>query len=1238
MSTSLIQHFFKIPEVAQENPIQQQSSFFRHPLQATDEAIHGRINSVEKKIKEVFIHNAPVLTHQIESIVSNALLKTPPAEIVELKTLLSKLLPDSQMLPLPKDLSRICELLDALNEDSLKKLTENITNAQGEKLELKEEGTHFILGLQGDIIRGITLIGDEEGDGRYELTRDLQEKVKDACAIFDLCIVSNQGSMIKVANFAKEALIDPLMDRVEHLPNTLLNNAFKSGNEPQKRMGTSEPGSFVSYLKIAADTFEYFAGILGKTLLQKGVEKFSLAFLVGLEEGKKYAENKPEYRHTFEALEKIIAEVKKIAYSATPEDLQGANLYHLSQTIRQTLKVINAHQLYFNGFIKLPRLGGTDEIETNSLGLIGNNLKKMKDDTTELTTERRDYAFHIEIEKKAFIQNTANFATLNCVYGSKFLCGMHPKDDFYYELLEEARNGDSPRALRRAFFEKIDQAHAAGEISFFRKILSKTAYRVISPVMLFFVDRFGARVIGCLHENMEQHFKSVVDGSIENMTRYLAVLGNSFRRVAYQTENVDAIPKMIERDLERPGSNCDYTLDQLYKSFTKKVIDRFSPRLEWTFLFKRWIDKYKFDSSAPFKRGFNFVLDCLSIPSLFLLWIPEKVVNYLVSSIVKRILVHNEIVKTMVDKCSSSAIDQNGYMHALNSVLNDQLEKILNLMKEALSEKKAHSKEILTDKESEDKKEHFTALIKNLFEVLGKSKCASQNELREVFENKPLSERIEDLTIGNAVKTAMELIKIAIDSVLEKDQMNKRMLEFMSLVNQTYQVGAKITPEKSKAVETQIKDKCDKIIHAAIDMALYDYFDPNLSKLKADSHRFIEELKDSTLVFINSSSSLVREIQSLTPAGNQNANVLLQKMKELSIKFQQTRLNSQFLAKVNENFDSETKKRLDDLTSQLAKQFSTMDHELRQVIKIQNDNTAREEIIKSLSEIENAFGRIEKQTPLASFDEIDKVEKIASGLQHLNVLTNTLVPQILEQTKQTREVLTNRKSSKLILESIASSQANLPHLMNAFKEEKIKEISKTAKANQSKKIYSQLAEKIQNIPNKNLQEKFLQSLILIKNASSLGELDRFCKEWQTLYQQVFEHQNQRILILQEKIKTIHLSMVRSIEGSGEKNPVFIKDNLEKMHAHLQIYLNRLKQLEQWSQELNDIPILNIVISDLTQFRDSAKVLATEQVKKKVDALIAFMRKRYNIPGLIHHLIMLPFIDKSNNRLASTQRR
>ena len=174
-----------------------------------------------------------------------------------------------------------------------------------------------------------------------------------------------------------------------------------------------------------------------------------------------------------------------------------------------------------------------------------------------------------------------------------------------------------------------------------------------------------------------------------------------------------------------------------------------------------------------------------------------------------------------------------------------------------------------------------------------------------------------------------------------------------------------------------------------------------------------------------------------------------------------------------------------------------------------------------------------------------------------------------------KELLEARQTYEAIIPELDTRYPNV--LISNLKNEKKKEFLNASNTDQVKKLHSQTCEWIKKIPNQAKQKEFLEKITKLKNCASEEEIDPIYTEISSEVFQNWKTRKKNASSLQLLISKIPSKYVRIIFRNPELSPSFIENNTSILHQHLQNYLQKLTEIDLSASQLNNLPILNIVI-------------------------------------------------------------
>jgi len=1005
-----------------------------------------------------------------------------------------------------------------------------------------------------------------------------------------------------------------------------------SSKDPEKKDLPADATALDDFLVTAGNIFQKISTAAAGALSKKAIEKFSYALLWGLGKAGEFAKDKAEYQTAFVAIEDAIKKVNTATQTATWGQIGDA--------IFNCLGAVNKHQIYIYG-CKMPRLGGSDEIRSNSIPIFADNIKALnKGPNTPLGKE--DYDILIESEKQDFIRNTGSFLALKVLYESKFVCGLIPPDEnFYFRMLEESRKGspaESKSALKTLFFTKLDQAHTEKKILLTTKLVAKFLYLFLAPLTNFFIKCFSDRLIGDLKTTVKNGLSGGGNDIIKNFTRYLEVLSSTFERVAYEKNVSMLLPESIEKELKKNFANRGMDPTKLYKAVSKKASEKYAPKLEWSRGITTWIEKKKYLPTSFPKRLANLIFVIASSILRVFTFFPEKLVNAGLKQILRLIMVKNDIVGAIIEKSTSSLKNEDGYTHALNCVIYEQLSKILDLMKKAFAD--SSESFLLEDNLSMAKKKEFTTLVKNLFEVLPKGKCANRKELKDLIERTSptvlIKETIDDFMVKDTVESSIRMIKIAHDSLMQKDQLEQQILNFLFMCNKSYKVGAKIPPHEFQAMEKGINDLSDKILTLAIHKSLEEKLDFSLKAQTEGSKKFIELLQKSTNDFSSELQKKITEMFNGVNWDHWKCRSLSEGLVSQSTEFQQKKINEQFEARSNQSFDTETKKKLDQYSEALAQQCKNLDQDLKAIDLAESDINLRQRIISDLNTLQQTFSTINENLRYDSYtiegivfcrSKIEEIKKILIQFPKVAHLQKGMIAKFSETIHHLSNHVNVLEYTRHNTFHLCSLNVNNPDSdLSKFIEEKKAQLNNPQQGGQDIKNKfnhnCNLIKKIEGID----QNVLMNSLTQIFYANSLQAVQEGLSQYRANWEQLWNFEMTRMHTTQSLIAQTQQFVVNEIQNSGENKADKIHAKVEETKHLLSEASKKIEALKTWTTTLKDIPVLNLSASDTTWLRDIAEELAYNHVKKRVEGLVEFLREPYNLYGTLHHVALIPFAE------------
>lgn len=515
--------------------------------------------------------------------------------------------------------------------------------------------------------------------------------------------------------------------------------------------------------------------------------------------------------------EKVTALIAAVNQSATNRDWK--KLLRLLQDACSVFKGVKAYVGDFR--LPIPGTGANLENEAAADAALAKNIATLDKAIANPEPEPENLNWkELAIEEKdRLVSNATSLLTMKYIYEK--VCGLQPDNDkFYPELLRQATETEttsdgrkrkvlSEEKLKELFFAKLTK------VNIFKRVFAELQYWLYASGVKFFTQKASTiyieEIFNYIKNNSED--ASFVRGMIiNNLTRYLTILGGAYKTVANTDGATGLMSEMLMKELEKKESNLGFETEELYKEFAKIVLEK--------------------------TNGTVFA------------WIIAKFLGN-----------PEEIVRSVIDMSTGSLQDANGYTHALNVVIGDQLDLVWKLLQQAsqpateddadepaqeIAEGNDAERPQRPQQMSEAQKNQLSILVKNLFEILRKSKCSTVDELRNLMEGKLWSENVNQAVDGLFIQDIIEqttcILATATQSLIQGKQLEKLTYTFAKLVNNTFEVAEDVTPKQMQEAEEKVAKRSEQILRFAINTAIKEKLDFSGKKQQDETNTFIEQL------------------------------------------------------------------------------------------------------------------------------------------------------------------------------------------------------------------------------------------------------------------------------------------------------------------------------------------------------------------------------------------------------------
>ncbi len=648
--------------------------------------------------------------------------------------------------------------------------------------------------------------------------------LREAFAILNYHFHAQAGYADKFTDAVVKGL-DPLLARFERLPRAMY-DAFM-GRDPEAPgqideappVEETEQVTIGSYLQKAS---EYLGHVLteGTSLAwQKAVTSVAGSLLYALEGSLESIEGREDFTRPREMLKSLIAQVTRLQTSGSITELQRA--------IKSSLDLFNTVKIYINGF-RVPRIGtlgeAVEDPETAFLSNISQLRTALERSPGTNSDEEVDWKVKAQEEKQKFVDNTTKYLAIKLIYEQ--VCRLTPvSDHMYFTLIRDAaRQEDPSSALKDAFFRQLQNAN----VGWFKRAIAHAAYFIFSYVLNRFIQNLSSTYLEeafkFIDENKDNDFLMLKNMLINNFTRYLTILGGAYERIAHNPQPGNRLSEMLKWELDKPECNLGQSTSDLYSNFAAEVINKCTGNRFVSWLFKKFVGN------------------------------------------------EETIVNAIVNQSIGSLMDTNGYTHALNCVVVEQLQEVLTTMQEEYAQAQRDGTSVHQDTFSKHKKSELTGLVKNLFEVLQKSKCQTKDELRDVVDGKSLAQNavklVDALFIQDVIENVTNIIALTIGDLVKEDQLHKLTYKFTKLVNTVYEAGESYTLDEVSAKERELTELTDRILNLSILTAVEEKFDFTGTKEQQETNRQIGDLRRKTEELTEAAS---RDLEALAASPDLNS-------------------------------------------------------------------------------------------------------------------------------------------------------------------------------------------------------------------------------------------------------------------------------------------------------------------------------------------------------------------------------
>ena len=521
------------------------------------------------------------------------------------------------------------------------------------------------------------------------------------------------------------------------------------------------------------------------------------------------------------------------AFLTNKRDQEDEGVQELTSILRRILRLLRNNpqlHIYANG-IRLPDLApSTKSVSSEKLDdLLQKNLSGLEEEAPAETLSLEEKKRLLDEEKERFIQNTTHFLTTKIFHETICRLDLPDKNKIYFNLARGAR-GDNPNQALKAAINGSLREH---EVNAFLRGIVYLTY----PLISYLLERFVQRLISICYEEITTYIEENTQNEdriaefkntlLMRLTSFLSIDQGVYRTIAHpETVMTGSIQEMRCHDLDSQESNQGYTSRELYTACAEILIQKCTG---------------------------NF----------FLSWLFRNIIGN-----------KDTLVEALINNSVSSIVDAQGYTHALNTLLIQQLEEALTKLR------RSSSSESDVSDFSEKKKEELVAFVKNLFEDLKLNRAADTiPELRAALEPNGLKEAVDNMITEEVIASITHTLASLISSMLSEEKLVDLALQFTRTINQIYdEPGEGPTEEEIKHTEARVSLLAERLIDLSVTQAIQEKMELGPLREQQEINRQIRLLQEEVHGFASKASESLETTGIKEPPFEEAQTALLQKL------------------------------------------------------------------------------------------------------------------------------------------------------------------------------------------------------------------------------------------------------------------------------------------------------------------------------------------------------------------------
>ena len=545
--------------------------------------------------------------------------------------------------------------------------------------------------------------------------------------------------------------------------------------------------------------------------------------------------------------------------------------------------------------------------------------------------------------------------------------------------------------------------------------------------------------------------------------------------------------------------------------------------------------------------------------------------------------------------------------------------------------------------------------MKNLFEVLNKSKCDTPDELRAMLKKQEsgafnLSKAIDDQYIEEVIEKITNLLATTIQSLIKEDQLQKLTYDFARLANRTFEEGPQPTITEMKEKELGIVKRCNQILQISLTTAIEEHLDFTGKKQQLETNRHIQEMRalffgDKNYVSSTETPKLcpglcrdlqcIKELEVLeadfeSPA----AKSLIKEIVDATLVFEMACRDANFQAtqsRMNKDNKKEVCKRfveIDQQSKPLVQSVAQLQEHSKMLEKLQTTTPKLMKIKEIVKGISLSLFRPEGPTAQELTDSGNQLQIVERLLKEL-AETKDMEPfakQIFIQTGQIGRIIIAIENA-IKTQKYCQTLSQPASLLSQVVAEKKRLLNSSTSSSEFNRKLDHLHQQFRHAFDDRAFTALHLKLSEIENASSPHQVDTAFREILNLAQQASAQAATNFKSAEQRYLTAALAIENAIDDSKQLDPKVEQDARKGIRNAIAQTKKSLDQLGDWMEDnTKEIPYINFSIFDLKGLQDWATGLVYGRVRERLDDLLRLLRKeetyRY---GLLNHLLLIPYV-------------